>query len=183
MVNSLDKIYEIKDSLVKNQNIVIALLLLIGLAAGILYTPPPKPGVTLEDCRDDYSIDFGEIEYNPEDQSAFIEVNSTEGLNSTNFRKISLQISDGETQEVKGSNLSIGNKSSSGVIAATNSDSTLEFPLQPFNMTINGGLGPEEIVLLAYTRANMDYPNSCQRESDILIFKTNETGLKWRWRS
>ena len=162
-----------------------------------------------EDCNisKKFDIEFGRLEYFPENETAVLEINATENVTSKHLKNISFTVAGGNKTGDIHPKIQVGNNTSENGVLVRSEQSALEeflgqrestgvtqFPLEPVKIIIYGGSGDEdedsyagleqdEVVNLHYYQQYVSIEGYCRPNTAYSIFKLKKDSPEIKWKT
>jgi len=170
--------------LLASRKIQAAMILVVLAGAAVTFSQFQDQTYEMFSCEYDnnWNLSYGQLTFHRENRTATFEINETTGVTSEHIENMTVLIMTSKAE------ISVNGDRSDGVIASSEQpgQAAAEFPLEPVNVTIYGqtgdsvGIEPEHTVRLRYYQQSVERKDYCPRQRDRILFKTNETGIKWK---
>lgn len=147
-----------------------------------------------DDCYPDFEFHVDDATYYPGNETAFIEIGHISGMTKDNMKNLSFSIREGEIEGENNTQMLINGEPTEGLVASTEKDTPLDFPIQPFNLTVIGGDGDDdfdgnigfergECLHRSYYWKNLKYTDYCSRgkHRQFALLQANQTKLDKRF--
>lgn len=150
---------------------LVAILVFAAVYTSAPYSPFEPEVLTADNCTTDFTLRFSNATYYTDNNSIVLEIDEAENVNSRNLVNISLN------KRIE----SNGSVSDEGLIASSQRQSLLDFPLEaPIKITIPGSdIQPRDDVQLEFYKNKMEHPGFCQRYEGKPLLGVNETGFRY----
>lgn len=149
---------------------------------------------TYEDCDPDFGFYIEEATYYASNETAFIQIDNTFNMTSDRLKNFSFSIHGGAIEGENDTQILVNGEPTDGLVASTEKDAPLEFPVQPFNLTVIGGDGDDDFdgnvgfekgewLHRSYYWKNLKYTDYCSRgkHQQFPLLQANQTNLDKRF--